>query len=216
MTQSFYSLCQLCLYCLSAPNSPSSTLLCDTRAGACSRLHFSSVGWLDGKLANREGTGGRLQGWRRKKELFFLFTLYGFSPQWQEGWHLEVPALLTLPTMALCSVAGLPLAKIIYHRQAAPPIIRQQSTPWQWAACATGSCVLSSEVWISALWGPPLQLTLLQLWGKRLSAAPIPGLLRVFYPFHLVNNLIPLYLKFSLFRLLLIGFWLLQSPKKSK
>lgn len=66
--------------------------------------YISPVSWLDVKLVNREGTGGRLQGWSIKKELFFLFAVYGFSPQGQAGWHMGVPALFTLPAGACCSV----------------------------------------------------------------------------------------------------------------
>lgn len=93
----------------------------------------------------------------KKKERTFLpfYTVWFFSTV-RSRLVLGVPTLFTLPTVVLISVAGLLLANIIYHHRAALPIIHQQSTLWQWAACSAGSSDLSSEVWISALWEPHL------------------------------------------------------------
>lgn len=67
------------MYCLS-------TLLCDIRAGPCNRLHFSSVSWLDVKLANREGAGGRLQAEEERKNFSsFLHCMVFLHSEKQVG-----------------------------------------------------------------------------------------------------------------------------------
>lgn len=59
VTQGFSSLCPLFIYCLSAPNSPFSALLCDARAGSrTGYISPLSAGWMLSLPIERALVGG--------------------------------------------------------------------------------------------------------------------------------------------------------------
>lgn len=137
----------------------------------------------------------------------------------------EGPSTVHLANSGLfSSVAGLPAAEITYHHRVAAPVIHQSSL-WQWAACleaAMSSLSLSRGMKLSLV-GTSLKFLTSSVvhspsaLGKQFSAVFTSALFTVFfYPFHLVNSLTILYLKISLFKLLLTEFWLTESPKKTK
>lgn len=64
-----------------------------------------------------------------------LLTVCGFPAQRHARWHAGVPATFALgKAVALSSVEGLSLAKILPSRHVAAPAIHQQSTLWHGVA----------------------------------------------------------------------------------